>query len=240
MKKITYLLLFTISLFVFNSCSEKVDGTEDINYVSFQSTSLNFGVDLDGTNERDIKIYTTQVTGSDRTFTVEVDTDASTADPVSYVVPTTITVLKNVNVGILPVSISDINIGEEGKTLVLKLGAKEGLFTGDDITLNISQVCPVNEVIFSIAFDGWPSETYWELVDADDNIIASGGPYSQDVKDTSFSKAFCLEDGTYTFTIYDAYGDGSGPYSLNYNGTSLISSDGGFGDSESTTFTVSM
>lgn len=237
MKKITYLLLFTISLFVFNSCSEKVDGTEDINYVSFESTSYKFGVDLDGTNERDVKIYTTQVTGSDRTFTVEVDTDASTADPVSYVVPTTITVLKNVNVGILPVSISDINIGEEGKILVLKLGAKEGLFTGDDITLNISQVCPINEVIFSITFDAYPEETSWDLVDADANVIASGGPYPGEA---SLTKAFCLEDGTYTFTIYDAWGDGSGPYSLIYNGTALISSDGGFGTSESTTFTVSM
>lgn len=237
MKKITYLLLFTISLFVFNSCSEKVDGTEDINYVSFESTTFSFGVDLNGTTARDIKIYTTQITSSDRTFTVNVDADATTADPTSYTVPASITVPKDVNVGILSVSISDINIGENGETLVLKLGAKEGLFTGDDITLNISQVCPINEVIFSITFDSYPEETSWELFDADNNVIASGGPYPGE---DSYSKAFCLEDGTYTFTIYDAWGDGSGPYKLTYNGTELISSDGAFGSSESTTFTVSM
>lgn len=236
MKKITYLLLITMSLFVFNNCADKIDGTEDLNYISFESTSYNFGVDLNGTNVRDVKIYTTQITGSDRTFTISVDT-TTTADAAAYIVPATVTVPANTNVGILSVSVSDINIGEAGKKLVLAIGAQEGLFIGKKITLNIAQVCPYNEVIFAITFDSYPEETSWELFDSSDNVINSGGPYAGQ---SSLTKAFCLENGTYTFVIYDAYGDGSGPYRLTYNGTDLISSTGAFGASESTTFTVNM
>jgi len=226
-----------MSLFVFSNCENKIEFTENLNYVNFQSTPFIYGVDLESTSVHEISIYTTQVTGSDRTFTINVDIATSTADAAAYSVPTTVTVPANSNVGVFSVSITDLNIGEEGKTLVLEIGAQEGLLIGDKITLNIRQVCPYNEVVFAITFDDYPDETSWELFDSNDNVIASGGPYAGE---TAFAKSFCLENGTYTFTIYDAWGDGSGPYTLTYNGENLVSSDGGFGTSESTTFTVSM
>lgn len=238
MKKITFLLLITMSLFVFNNCADKIDGTEDLNYISFESKTFNFGVDLLGSNTREIKVYTTQVTGSDRTFTIVVDTEATTADAEAYVVPATVIIPANSNVGTLSIAVSDINIGEAGKSLVLKFGNVDGLFTGAAIRLDIVQVCPYNEVVFTITFDNYPEETYWKLFDSNDNEINSGGTYGDEPDRSIFTKAFCLEDGTYTFVIYDAYGDGSGPYRLSYNGANLISSDGAFGASESTTFTV--
>ncbi len=239
MKKITYLLLITI-LFVFNSCTEKVNGTLDLNYVAFERATFPFGVDLNGTNARDIKVYTTQTTGSDRAFSIAVNETGTTADAAAYVVPASVTVPANSNVGTFSVSVSDVNIGETGKALVLKFGATAGLFTGKDIKLNIAQVCPLNEVIFAITFDSYPDETSWKLFDSNGVEINSGGPYTSASAKKALTKAFCLENGTYTFTIYDAYGDGSGAYRLTYKGTNLISSTGAFGSSESTTFTVSM
>ncbi|NEW78819.1 MAG: hypothetical protein GZ086_05210 [Gelidibacter sp.] len=236
MKKITFLLLMTLSLFVFNSCGDEVDNTEDINYVSFENTAYTFGVDLASTTSRDIKVYTTQVSGSDRTFNVKVDLTKSTADPASYTVPASVTIPANSNVGVLPVSITDLNIGEAGKKLVLVFEPAEGLLYGAPITLNIKQVCPLNEVILTINFDSYPDETSWKLFNSTGAVITSGGPYDGQTK---LIKAFCLANGTYTFTIYDLYGDGIAPgtYQLVYNGAA-IKAGGVFGVSESTTFTV--
>lgn len=235
MKKITFLFLISLSFFAFNGCS---DDEETINYVSFESTSYKFGVELDGSSTNDIKIYATKTTGADRTFNVSVVSDLSTADPASYEVPTSVTIPANTNVGTISVKVSDLNISENGETLVLRFDSQEGLFTGEDITLNIKQVCPFNEVVLDIQFDDWPEETSWELLDSEGNVIDSvpAGTYAGE---KTLSKAFCLQDGTYTFIIYDAYGDGTNYYRLSYNGAILVEG-GAFGESEATTFDVSM
>jgi len=155
MKKITFLLMITASLFVFNSCEDENDVT--INYTSFESTSMDFGVELDGSSTNDITIYSTKTSGSARTFNINV-LSASTADPSSYDVPATVTIPANSNVGTFPVTISDINIGEAGKTLILDLPEENGVYTGAPITLNVKQVCPFNEVILTITFDSYPEE----------------------------------------------------------------------------------
>ena len=235
MKKITFLLMISLSFFAFNGCA---DDDEVINYVSFESTSYNFGVELAGSTTNEIKIYATQTTGSDRTFNVSVDTDMSTADPASYEVQSSVTIPANTNVGVFTVKISDLNISENGETLVLKIDDQEDLFTGEKIVLNVKQVCPLNEVILDIEFDNWPEETGWELLDSDNNVIATA-PFGAYAGFTDFSKAFCLENGTYTFIIYDQYGDGTKYYRLSYNGAILVEG-GAFGASEATTFEVSM
>lgn len=241
MKKITFLLLITISLFVFNSCEDDNEGTTSLNYVSFESATYTFGVDLNGSNTRDVTIYTTQVTNTDRTFNVSV-VSTSTADPASYTVPTSVVVPANTNVGKLSIKISDINIGEAGKKLILKFDAQEGLMTGTNITLNIKQVCPLNEVILDIKFDGYPDETKWELLNSTGTVISSSnGFYPTSVKNTTIQKAFCLANGTYTFKMYDDWGDGinaPGFYRLSYNGAVLEFVTGAEFSLKTTTFTV--
>ncbi len=236
MKKITFLLMISLSFFAFNGCD---DDDETINYIAFENTSYDFGVELDGSSTNDIKVYTTQVSSSDRTFNINVLSDLSTADPASYNVPTSVTVPANSNVGTFSVNISDINIGENGETLVLGFENKDELYTGENITLKVRQVCPYNEVVLSITFDDWAEETSWELLDSDDNVVASGGAGGAYGGMASFSQAFCLVDGTYTFTIFDAYGDGTNHYQLVYNGET-IAEGGAFEYSETTVFEVSM
>lgn len=237
MKKITFLLLISLSFFAFNGCDDD-DDDEIINYVSFETQSYDFGVELEGSTTNELKIYATKTTGSDRTYNINVVTDMSTADPESYDVPATVTIPANTNVGLFSVKIDDLNIGSDGEILVLEIGREEDLFTGEKMTLKIKQVCPYNEVILNIQFDDWPEETSWELLDIDNNIIDSA-PTGAYAGESSFTKAFCLQNGTYTFTIYDAYGDGTKLYRLTYNGTTIVEG-GGFGASETTTFDVNM
>ena len=235
MKKFTFLLLISLSFFAFNGCG---DDDEIINYVSFETQSFDFGVELDGSTTNEFNIYSTNTKSSDRTYSINVVADMSSADPNSYTVPSTVTIPANSNVGVFSVKIDDLNISEDGETLVLEFTGEEDLFTGEKMTLKIKQVCPFNEVILNIQFDDWPEETSWVLLDSDNNVIDSA-PEGSYAGESSFTKAFCLQNGTYTFTIFDAYGDGTKLYSLTYNGTTIVQG-GAFGASETTTFDVSM
>jgi hypothetical protein len=124
------------------------------------------------------------------------------------------------------------------------------------ITYNIEEKCDFNKVALSITFDNYPEETAWDLKDSAMNIVASGGFNAAGdaitgyaalgfADQSTFKRSFCLQDGQYTFTIYDDYGDGmltsatvSGTYTLKLGSTILASGGGDFGPLEETTFTL--
>lgn len=240
MKKITSLILIVFSLFAVNSCEDGIEGTEDLNYVTFEAASLNLGVDIDGTNEHEVKVYTTNVTGSDRTYTINVIEDQTTAEEGAYSVPSSVTVPANTNSGTFNVTLNDVNIGS-GKVLALDIAPEEGLYKGKPAVINITQICRLNDVKLNLIFDGYASETTWNLVNEAGDLIAEGGPYADG--DAGAATSFCLEDGTYTFTIEDLYGDGlsypeNGSATLSIGTQQLGIVEGDFGTSATITFTV--
>ena len=93
-------------------------------------------------------------------------------------------------------------------------------------------------VTLAIDLDNWGDETTWDITDGSGAVIWSGGPYAGE---TDFTETTCMEDGCYTLTMYDAFGDGiccywgSGDYELSSGGV-VLASGGEFGDSESTVF----
>ncbi|UII19821.1 endonuclease [Fulvivirga ligni] len=99
--------------------------------------------------------------------------------------------------------------------------------------------CSDTEVTLSLNTDNYGSETSWELKSSSSTVLYSGNGYASN---SSYSEDFCLADGSYTFIIYDAYGDGiccsygSGSYVL--SGSSSYASGGDFGSQESTSFTI--
>ncbi|QMU66289.1 MAG: hypothetical protein GKR88_19710 [Flavobacteriaceae bacterium] len=208
MKKITLVLLAFVTLLSLNSCKDNVTPT-GVNYVSFESSTFAFGVDIGSMNTRNITIYAANKVGIDRTVNVNVVTSGTTADAASYTVPTTVTIPANSNVGTLSVTVSDINIGA-GKTIELAFGEQTGLFTGGNITLSVNQVCPTNEVTLRLTFDNWPEEAGYRLTDSSGATVESmsAGAFSSAPDGSDWSRVLCLADGTYTFTITDSYGDG--------------------------------
>ena len=150
MKKLTYILLIALSLFVLNSCSKQVEGTDALNYVTFaQPSSYDFSVMPDTTMKYNINLYTTQITGSDRTIDITVDTfytgDTLTPpDKSSYIVPKAVKVPANSNKGVLTLSLLDKNISVKGNTLVIGIAKKAGLYTGHPIQINIQEFCPMD------------------------------------------------------------------------------------------------
>lgn len=241
MKKISYLFIAIFSVLLLSRCEKDLGGTDELDFVTFENKTFDFGVDIDGTNERDILVYTTQIKNSDRSYNVVVDIDASTADPEAYHVPDQVVVPASSNEGKLSIQVSDLNIGDLGETLVIKLVEGEGYYISDPIVVNIRKICPLNEVVVSITFDDYASECTWELLDQNSDLIVSGGPW-EDGKEF-FTTNLCLEDGTYYFTVYDAWGDGLsssnlGSVTLTHEGNTLVEIVGDFGSEAGQSFTL--
>jgi endonuclease I len=100
--------------------------------------------------------------------------------------------------------------------------------------------CSSNEIAFSLTTDTYGYETSWTITNSSNVEVANGGNYANS---TDYSENICLDDGDYSFTINDSYGDGiccsfgNGAYDISFAGTSLISGST-FASSETKTFTL--
>lgn len=96
-----------------------------------------------------------------------------------------------------------------------------------------------------VTLDDYGSETSWQLYDASNKLMASGGPYEDGQAGKVISTSLDLIDGCYEIDLYDAYGDGmccdygdGGLEVLSASGQSLVSVDGRFGTYELVQFCV--
>jgi len=93
-----------------------------------------------------------------------------------------------------------------------------------------------------IMTDNYPSETTWDLQDGDGNVIETGGPLADPATLYQW-EVWLFTSGDYTWTIYDAYGDGiccaygEGWYNLFVDGEPA-GSGGEFGSSESVDLSI--
>jgi hypothetical protein len=74
----------------------------------------------------------------------------------------------------------------------------------------VYQDCNLLDVI--VTLDQHPSDIRWEIVGSRqgfNTIVAVSPPYDDSMAYSTDTQRFCLVDGTYQFSIYDDYGDGS-------------------------------
>jgi hypothetical protein len=242
--KYTLLVIIFVSLSLFHSCEDsEVIETQNIDYVGFVK-SFSKGVDVAIVTEIDVDVYTTQVSDTDRTFAISLNSDLTTLGTTAFTIPTNVTIPANSNKGTFTVSINGPDI-DGGGDLVLALGDGASDFTGEDLTIAVFPVCFDNTanltLTLDITFDSWPEEIYWRIQNSSGETIAESasppafGAYAG--LTGSVSQDFCLTDGSYTFTIFDGVGDGAGAYTLTFNdGTEIHSSDGSYGAGETIAF----
>lgn len=187
-----------------------------------------------------VPINSTTVSDVDRTFTVNVDSE-TTGSSSHYNIGSAV-IPANQYVGTMTVDFNfDTMIDGEQNQLILNLVAPEdGTSYRDRITFTYFREIVCNDVEVSIIFDEWADETSWQITSTNGDVVASGGPYPGQ---STFSQTVFLEDGCYTFTIFDAFGDGicctygEGSYAVTCS--ILVHASGGeFGASESTEFCV--
>lgn len=144
MKRIAFLTLIIFSILAVNSCKEENQTpVTDINLVSFEVIPT-VVVEQGTSTEVQVHLYASQVTGSDRTFNLEVDPNATTTDAANYSVPATVTIPANENNGVITVGITDNGLGLEAETLVVKITNSDGLILGNDVNITIQKLCPFN------------------------------------------------------------------------------------------------
>lgn len=111
--------------------------------------------------------------------------------------------------------------------------------------VSIQRACEGIRVNLNINFDGYGSEIGWTLSN-DSGVVASANAGAYADGQATHTQQFCLEPGTYTFVMTDAYGDGmsfpgNGTFtlSLNSDGSTLATGGGDFGfETPPYTFTV--
>jgi lysyl endopeptidase len=105
-------------------------------------------------------------------------------------------------------------------------------------------------IIFELQRDRFGSETTWQFEDEDGNILASGGPYTNNpfwvtTLPNLLTFDYCWAPGCYTFKIFDSYGDGiccsfgEGYYNIINSATGdLIETGGEFEDEDIVEFCI--
>lgn len=263
-KSIAFFTALTLA-FTMLSCEE--DNSADnqaVNYVgleNYKTVELTDGetVVIEG------RILSSNSTSQDRTFNLVVDA-STTHGAANYSVPSTVTIPAGSKEGIYEVTVVGNGL-VDGNKIVVRLEASDELnqntvyttwsdidnsFTGlanSTSSFILYRPCASVRARLSIKFDNYPEETAWELYDSSFNLIDSGGfnPAGTAITGyaalgfadrSTFSVVKCMAPGTYTFVIYDDYGDGmytsstvSGTYSMNNlnNGAALFSGGGDFG-----------
>ena len=128
----------------------------------------------------------------------------------------------------------------------------DGILNGDELEIDcggeLCDACPIDcdGTVFylDLVFDRYGEETRWDIADESGNIIAEGGTYADYPEGASLQIPLCFDDGQYTFTIYDSYGDGiccefgDGSYTLEDESGVEIASGGDFNNQEGTVFIV--
>ena len=103
---------------------------------------------------------------------------------------------------------------------------------GGDTQNIISWEEPANPflVTFTVAItpDSWPTEISWDLVsNATNDVIGSTAPGDLTTAGELYTWDYDIEHGSYTFTIYDTFGDGnSGGFVLYVDGVAIFTFDG--------------
>lgn len=251
MKKIFILLT---SLVFLCSCDETVDPIlyDTVNGqtgVSFLNSFTSVIVPEAGVTVS-VPVQVTTISNVDRSISVQVNS-ASTGTNADYSVGD-IVIPANAYEGDLNVSFGNFENLEDLMTfeLILDLALEDDQVAvgNTSTTFNYLKKVICNDLLLVINEDAYGSERDWEITDASGAIVVScadfGCPFNDVTGGEQNQAMFTLPNGTYTFTIYDAFGDGlfdgtiTGNYKLTCSVITHAQGEGNFGASESTIFVV--
>lgn len=139
------------------------------------------------------------------------------------------------------ITLPSLAVGSGSQTLTITASQPNGIADPNALnnvrTVNFTVASPATIADLSIILDDYGSETTWEVFVANsDEVLFTGGPYSDGADGQEENSELCLAEGCYTFVMYDDANDGiccgygEGSYSINASGTVLVVGDGEFGD----------
>lgn len=241
MKK--YILIIAI-LFAFVSCEEEnivFDKENGQEAVSFSTTKYNVSVPTEGLNI-EVPVNVTTISTVDRTYNVSAE-DTNEEDAVNYALGS-VTIPAGEYSGILTVSLNfdPLTEGKVYSLLVNLTAPAGGVAYAETLEIEYFKEIVCNDILVTVNTDLYGEETTWEITDANGDVVASAGPFGRGV-DTYVEEVF-LEDGCYTFTIFDEFADGqndgtvTGNYTITCSILNVLEGGGAFGASEAKEFCI--
>lgn len=147
MKKINIYILSLVVLLFSTSCEEDLLIFDNVNgqtLVTFDVTNTNLPIVIDDVGSVDVTVNVTTVSSVDRTYTLTVDTDNSTAAAETYSVPSSVTIAAGDYNGTFTITGTDINVETDPETLLINLSPEDGsAITEGTLTVSVFQICPV-------------------------------------------------------------------------------------------------
>jgi hypothetical protein len=223
MKKILILLLSIVS---FVGCSDVegviYDGGQS--FVSFESTSYDLPVAVNSASTVDVKIVASTLSATERTYNLSVVEGESNANPLTYSIPSTITIPANSYFGVATITGEDNDLLDFViKKLVIEVAGFSSAESSDTkkLTINIFEVCPLVIDDFVGYFDAttfWLGSTEHEVVEGStDNTLQLLGFWEDNADLPNFvikydddnnvtfleqSTGYYYNDGTYQGMVY--------------------------------------
>jgi hypothetical protein len=238
--------------FLFFSCTEEdrdevlFDGSQFPAAYSFVNINTTETVLGDQTIQYKA-VTTTKLSDEEQTFEIVLDEEETTAEPESFNLPNSVTIPANSYEGFVDIEYTINGLPSVPRTIVFNYVVPEGtvLLNSNELKATIDfeavTLCDNGDLNLDITTDDWPGETTWSIVDEDDNEVAAGGPY--DTANADFAETVSgLDSGCYTFTIFDAFGDGiccefgNGSYTLSCASSGTVIKSGGQFESEESVF----
>lgn len=254
MKKYIKLLILVLTLSLFTSCDidqdpiafDPVNGVEG---VSFAETSVQITVTEAGATVK-LPVNVTTTSTAERTISV-VEDNASTAVAGSFSFGSTITIPANSFSGTFEVLLNTAGL-EDGilyDLIVNLVASPNGVAFSETATIRYNKEVICNDLVLVVLTDAFPEETTWNITDSNGLIVAHGGedygpPASVSSRLKEYIHNITLPDGCYTFTIFDAFGDGlsdgvvEGSWLLTCSILTHASGVGNFGSSSATEFCI--
>lgn len=226
MKK--YYKYFAIVTAVLLYNCEATESTTLEDFVGFEIGPLSQAVPENTTSTKEVNIYASEASSTDRTYSLEVDVDPKvTTLKAKYTVPATVTIPANSKVGTFSVSVTDDEtLGFVDQALVINFQGEAGRNFSTPLTVNFAEECLETLVKLSITTDNWPEETSWELYDlsgAEPTLLEAGGPYPGAAnREKTLAIRFCLTPGDYGIALYDVYGDGGPSFNVTSGNTTYV------------------
>ncbi|MEX0314087.1 MAG: hypothetical protein AB3N18_07910 [Allomuricauda sp.] len=200
MKK--YIVSIILASVLFVSCEEeRVFFNQDQTFVNFTSLNVDLPVVIDATGSTEVTVTLSSASESERTIDLSVVQEETTAGADSYTFGS-IVVPANSYEGTLTIDGVDNNVTPEAKKLVLALPENSGFVSDGNLTVNIFQVCPIDETLFTgmylieqtSAFLAGPSLSHNTVVE----VTADG--LTRSFQTSNFPN-FCSTPNTFTFNL---------------------------------------
>jgi len=221
-KYIKSIFCLCLTAVILTGCEADLD-SELTSFVAFE-TVPKFEVERNAMDTMDVIVASADVVGTDRTFALAVDEDATTLGAV-YSVPSTVTIPANSSTGTFTVTVTDDDmLGFDEQKLVISITQESGLNVGEVLELLVLEQCLGAKVILELDFDAYAEEARFEIYDLTGTpTIISTSAYGDfnGFNNTSLLFPNCLDSGDYGIVVYDSYGDGGTTYTVT-NGDEVL------------------